>query len=142
MCPIKIFDINNPKVTQKMAGYLAGQVRTREEAMHLCNMEARGLKIFACAAGVINATDTFEMNSLQHALQECLHPLRLTQEMREFATAPTPPPRAPYPFPPGLFSPLATPPQPNTFRFQVPGETGHRAPEREAYGKQFTLSKR
>ena len=55
---------------------------------------------------------------MEHELHRCLPPLQLTQEMREFETAPTPPPAVPIPFPPGLFSPLATPPPHHTaFRF-------------------------
>ena len=102
---VKIFDINTPKVTQKMAGYLANQVRTWAEAKHLFEMESEGLAIFACAAGVKNARDPFEMHRMQYELQQCMHPLHLTEEMQQFATAPTPPPRVPIPFPPGLFSP-------------------------------------
>ena len=52
---MKIFDINTPKVTQKMAGYLAHQVRTWDEAKRLYSMETEGLAIFACAARVMNA---------------------------------------------------------------------------------------
>ena len=100
-----------------MAGYLAGSITTWEGAKRAYNLETEGLAIFACAAGVNNAVDPFEMGKMQHELQRCLPPLQLTQEMREFVTAPTPPPAVPIPFPPGLFSPLATPPQHTAFRF-------------------------
>ena len=115
---MKIFDINTHKVSQKMAGYLAYQIRTWAEAKEAYNLESEGLAIFAYAAGAVNATDPFEMRKLQHELQNCLPPLQLTAAMREFATAPTPPPAVPIPFPQGLFSPLATPP-PQPFRFGV-----------------------
>ena len=101
----KIFDINALKVSQKMAGYLAHRVRTWEECKQLYNMETEGLAIFACAAGVNNAQDPFQMRRMQHELQQCLPPLQLTEDMRQFATAPTPPSAVPVPFPPGLFSP-------------------------------------
>ena len=45
---IKIFDINTPKVSQKMAGYLAGSIRTWEGAKRVYNLETEGLAIFAC----------------------------------------------------------------------------------------------
>ena len=100
-----------------MAGYLAHQVRTWAEAKTLYEMETEGLTIFACSAGVMNAQDPFEIGRMQHELQQCLPPLQLTEQMREFATAPTPAPAVPIPFPPGLFSSLATPPPHQAFRF-------------------------
>ena len=39
---MKIFDINTPKVTQKMAGYMANRVRTWAEAKQLYEMETEG----------------------------------------------------------------------------------------------------
>merc|ERR1711954_418249 len=73
------------------------------------------LMIFACGAGIINAEDPFEMRRLRHELEQCLPPLQMTQEMLEFATAPSPPPAVPIPFPRGLFSPDMNPGSP--FRF-------------------------
>ena len=100
----RIFDINTPKVTQKMAGYLAHQVRTFAQAKQLCEMETEGLAIFSCCAGVVNARAPFEMGRLQHELTQCLRPLQLTEELRRFAMAPILPPAVQIPFPPGLFS--------------------------------------
>ena len=65
---IKIFDINTFKVSQKMAGYLAHKVKTWEDAKRVYNLETEGLAIFACAAGVSNATDPFEMRRMEHEL--------------------------------------------------------------------------
>ena len=109
---LKIFDKNYLKVSQKMAGYMANGIKTWAQAKKAYEWEANGLAIFACGAGVVNATDPFEMARLRHELQQCLPPLEMTAELREFATAPTPPPAIPVPFPQGLFSPLTTPHSP------------------------------
>ena len=114
---MKIFDISTHKVSQKMAGYLANNIRTWAEAKEAYNLESEGLAIFACAAGAVNATDPQERRKLQHELHNCLPPLQLTAAMREFVTAPTPPPAVPVPFPQGIFSPLASPPPHQAFRF-------------------------
>ena len=68
---------------------------------------------------MVNATDPFEMARMRHELEQCLPPLEMTAQMREFMTAPSPPPAVPIPFPQGLFSPLATPlsPPQQAFRF-------------------------
>ena len=92
---MKIFDINLPKVTQKMAGYVAHNVKTWAQAKDLYDKETEGLAIFACCAGVLNARDPYEMRRMQHELQNCLPPLQLAEEARAFATAPTPPPVVP-----------------------------------------------
>ena len=112
-----------------MAGYLAHQVRTWAEAKQLYEIETEGLPIFACSAGVMNARDPFEMGRMQHELQQCLPPLQLTEQMRQFSNAPTPPPAVPIPFPPGLFSPLATPPLHQAFGVggRAPGVGGEEA---------------
>ena len=117
---MKIFDINTPKVTQKMAGYMANRVKTWAQAKQLYEMESNGLAIFACGAGKANATDPFEMRRMRHELQQCLPPLEMTEQMREFETAPTPPPAVPIPFPQGLFPPWPPLPhsKPSGFRGQ------------------------
>ena len=113
---MKIYDVNTPKVSQKIAGYMANGIRTWAQAKEVWERESNGLAIFACGAGVVNATDPFEMRRLRHELEQCLPPLDMTAQLREFATAPTPPPAVPIPFPQGLFSHLATPLSP-PFRF-------------------------
>ena len=56
------------RVSQKMAGYLAHKVGTWEDAKRVYNLKTEGLAIFACAAGVNNATDPFEMRKMEHEL--------------------------------------------------------------------------
>ena len=102
-------------------------------------METEGLAIFACAAGVVNAVDPFEMGKMQHELQSCLPPLQLSQEMREFITAPTPPPAVPIPFPEGLFSPPASPQSPPQETFRFPETAGFRG---EFAGKNASCKQR
>ena len=113
---LKIYDVNNPKVSQKIAGYMAHNIKTWAQAKEVCERETNGLAIFACGAGVVNTHDPFEMRRLRHELEQCLPPLEMSAQMREFATAPTPPPAVPIPFPQGLFSPLTAPASP-PFRF-------------------------
>ena len=116
---IKIFDTNFVKVQQKLAGYLAHQVKSVADAKKLFQIETDGLANFACAAGLINrGTSAYEMDALKHELTRCLRPLQMTDQLREFATAPTPPPVAPSPPPPGLFSPRSPPPSPPRFNYQ------------------------
>merc|ERR1712239_10444 len=118
LCCVKIYDINSPKVSQKLAGYTANSIKTWAQAKQAYNWESNGLAIFACGAGIVNATDPFEMARLRHELEQCLPPLEMTDQLRAFATAPTPPPALPIPFPQGLFSPASpfSPPQ-EPFRF-------------------------
>merc|ERR1711954_215562 len=63
---VKIFDINSPKVSQKLAGYMANSIKTWAQAKKAYDWEANGLAIFACGAGVVNATDPFEIARLRH----------------------------------------------------------------------------
>merc|ERR1711954_240968 len=112
---LKIYDVNNFKVSQKIAGYMAHNIKTWAQAKEVVEREQNSLAIFACGAGVINTNDPFEMRRLRHELEQCLPPLQMSNEMREFVTAPTPPPAVPIPFPRGLFSPVTTPGSP--FRF-------------------------
>ena len=63
-CYVKIFDINSPKVSQKLAGYTANNIKTWAQAKQAYNWETNGLAIFACGAGIINATDPFKMARL------------------------------------------------------------------------------
>merc|ERR1711954_253565 len=112
---LKIYDVKTPKVSQKIAGYMAHNVKSWAQAKEVVEREQNGLAIFACGAGVINTDDPFEMRRLRHKLEQCLPPLQMSNEMREFVTAPTPPPAVPIPFPRGLFSPVTTPSSP--FRF-------------------------
>ena len=42
-----------------MAGYMANRVKTWAQAKEAYEMETNGLAIFACGAGVVNATDPF-----------------------------------------------------------------------------------
>ena len=117
---VKIFDINFSKVSQKLAGYTAHGIKTWAQAKQAYNWEANGLAIFACGAGVVNATDPFEMARLRYELEQCLPPLEMTAQLREFVTAPTPPPALPIPFPQGLFTPLASPHSPPQEQFRFP----------------------
>merc|ERR1711954_465332 len=103
----KIFDINFPKASQKLGCYLAGNIKTWTQAKQAYEYESNGLAIFACGAGIVNATDPFEMARMRHELKQCLPPLVMTERLREFVTAPTPPPALPIPFPQGLFSPAS-----------------------------------
>ena len=112
---LKIYDVNNSKVSQKYAGYMAHSIKTWEQAKKAVEKEQEGLAIFACGAGVINTQDPFEMRKMRHELEQCLPPLVLSEQMKEFAMAPTPPPAVPIPFPRGLFSPATSPGSP--FRF-------------------------
>ena len=120
LCYVKIFDINSPKVSQKLAGYTAHSIKTWAQAKQAYNWEANGLAIFACGAGIVNSTDPFEMRRMRYELEQCFPPLEMTAQLREFATAPTPPPALPIPFPQGLFSPLATPHSPPQEAFRFP----------------------
>ena len=120
---VKIYDINSPKVSQKLAGYMANQIKTWDQAKQVYNIESNGLAIFTCGAGIVNATDPYEMARLRHELDQCLPPLQMTDELREMATAPTPPPALPIPFPQGLFSP-ASPYSPPQEPFRFPGHLG------------------
>ena len=65
------------------------------------------------------------MRRLRYDLEQCLPPLEMTDQLREFATAPTPPPALPIPFPQGLFSPLATPHSPPQEAFRFPDSFGN-----------------
>ena len=73
---LKIFDVNTPKVTQKMAGYMAHRVKTWAQAKEVYERETDGLAIFACGAGVVNATDPFEMARMRHELEHSSLPWR------------------------------------------------------------------
>merc|ERR1711954_520134 len=58
--------------------------------------EVEGVASFTCAAGLINKnTGAYDMAEVKHELQQCMRPLQLTKELRQFATAPTPPPAIP-----------------------------------------------
>ena len=92
---MKIFDINNIKVQQKMAGYLAHQVTSVQGGKRLFQLEVDGIANFACLAGLVNGnTGPFEMLALKAKLYQCLRPLQMTEELRRFATAPTAPCRS------------------------------------------------
>ena len=58
---VKIFDINFPKVSQKLGCYLAKDIKTWAQAKQAYDFESNGLAIFACGAGIVNASDPFEM---------------------------------------------------------------------------------
>ena len=65
---IEIFDINI-KVQQKLAGYLAHQVRSVRDAKKLFDVEVEGIAGFACTAGMINTnTEAFEIDELKAEL--------------------------------------------------------------------------
>merc|ERR1711954_281964 len=61
------------------------------------------------------------MGRLRYKLEQCLPPLEWTDQLCEFATAPTPPPAIPIPFPQGLFSPLTSPHSPPQEHLRFPG---------------------
>ena len=62
---LKIYDVNNPKVSQKIAGYMAHNIKTWAQAKEVVQREQNGLAIFACGAGVVNTDDPFEMRRLR-----------------------------------------------------------------------------
>ena len=66
------------------------------------------------------------MRRLRFELEQCLPPLQWTEVMREFVTAPTPPPAVPIPFPQGLFSPLTSPHSPPQAAYRFPGTSNLR----------------
>ena len=108
----KLFGINNNniKVQQKYAGYLEHTITSVQDNKRLFNIEVEGIAGFACTAGLVNTrTNASEMDGLKAELQLCQHPLQLTEELRQYITAPTPPPALTSPPPPGLFSPRPQP---------------------------------
>ena len=52
------------QVSQKLAGYMANQIKTWDQAKQAYNIESNGLAIFSCGAGIVNATDPYEMARL------------------------------------------------------------------------------
>ena len=95
------------------------KVTSVQGAKKLFDVEVEGVASFTCAAGLINKnTGAYDMAELKHELQQCTRPLQLTEELRQFATAPTPPPAIPSPPPAGLFSPRSPPPSPPAFLYQ------------------------
>ena len=102
-----------------MAGHLAHRVVSVQGAKHVFKLEVDRIAKFACVAGLVNGrTGPFEMEELKFELNHCLRPLCMTEELRRFATAPTPPPAVPSTPPPGLFSPLSTPPPRPAFQYR------------------------
>merc|ERR1712081_157066 len=118
---VKIFNINLSKASQRVGTYMATNIKTWAQAKQAYDYETNGLAIFATGAGLINADDPYEMGRLRHELEQCLPPLEWTDQLREFTTAPTPPPAIPIPFPQGLFSPLTSPHSPPQEHLRFPG---------------------
>ena len=133
--PINIFDNNrNIKVQQRLVGHMALNVTSLAKAKRLFELEADGLAGFTCVAGMMNGNNSaYKMTKLIDELDNCQHPLQLTQKLCEAMEVPTHPrfiPALHHPAStkgwPGLLTPPQVPhkdplqPRPPGFRGQTP----------------------